>query len=92
MEQVIAWLENFNLLIYADAFERNGWDDLEAIKLMNEGDVKEIVQKSGHVRKIQLAIANLTGNSQLDTTASLKDKVFVQTSKFCLKFNFFPLF
>ena len=34
IDNVRKWLENLQLGIYAEAFEINGWDDIESIKLM----------------------------------------------------------
>ena len=59
IDSVRKWLENLQLGIYAEAFEISGWDDIESIKLMTEDDVKHIVGKPGHVRKIHTAMLSL---------------------------------
>ena len=50
------WLEEHQLGQYADTFETEGWDDLEAIHTMSEQDMLDIGVKRGHVRRMMLAM------------------------------------
>lgn len=47
MEAVRAWLGSVGLGQYADAFEREGYDELELMHDLSESDVDDIVQAVG---------------------------------------------
>ena len=87
MDQVQTWLHNLNLDIYAQAFEQNGWDDMEAVKLMTESDIKDVIEKPGHARKVQAAIAALNEDKQAAHVDTAKKTFLVQTSKFLTKYR-----
>ena len=47
MDAVRGWLESAGLGSYADAFEREGYDELELLHDLSASDVDEIVQAVG---------------------------------------------
>jgi tRNA A-37 threonylcarbamoyl transferase component Bud32 len=57
MEMVRKWLEGCHLGVYADQFEEEGYDDLEAIKELEADEVEELFEeismKKGHRRNFK---------------------------------------
>jgi hypothetical protein len=47
MEAVREWLGSVGLGVYADAFESEGYDELELLQDLSMSDVDEIVQAVG---------------------------------------------
>jgi len=50
------WLEIHSLGMYADTFEAEGWDSLDAVHTMTQEDMLDIGVKRGHVRRLMLAM------------------------------------
>ena len=58
------WLESSSLKEYAAQFSENGYDDLDLLKTLNEGESKAMIknlkiEKPGHVLKIKKCIDQL---------------------------------
>jgi hypothetical protein len=63
MEAVREWLGSVGLGMYADAFESQGYDELELLHDLSMSDIEEIVQavgmRAGHSAYPQIATAPL---------------------------------
>ncbi|KAJ1476794.1 hypothetical protein T484DRAFT_1907302 [Baffinella frigidus] len=55
-ETVTTWLDKNNLGQYAQAFDEEGWDSLDAVASMSEADLLQLGIKRGHVRRMMLAL------------------------------------
>jgi len=53
---VAEWLEEIKMGQYAEIFENEGWDSLDAVFTMSQEDLLEIGVKRGHIRRMLLAM------------------------------------
>ena len=60
MDAVREWLGTVGLGVYADAFESEGYDELELLQDLSTSDVDEIVQavgmRAGHSANLKITI------------------------------------
>lgn len=52
------WLRSSNLTEYAEKFKENGFDDLDLLKSMDEGEISSMIEdlgieKRGHIMKLK---------------------------------------
>ena len=70
MQHVRIWLERARLGLYADKFETEGYDDLEALRDLDEQEVEELIEevemKKGHARNLRKRIAELQAAIDID--------------------------
>ena len=73
MDKVREWLESIGLGQYGDAFSEDGWDDMNTVLTMKESDIKDVVKKPGHARKIFMSLKNrIHDKKESDSAASTR--------------------
>jgi len=88
MQRVRQWLDEARLGLYADRFESEGYDDLEALRDLDDVEVEELIEevemKKGHARNIRKRIAELQAAIDFDQhgKALIQDKPEDFSSKF----------
>jgi hypothetical protein len=88
MQRVRVWLEQARLGLYADRFESEGYDDLEALRDLHDMEVEELIEevemKKGHARNFRKRIAELQAAVDFDQhgKALVQDKPSDFSSKF----------
>ena len=70
MRHVRIWLDRGRLGLYADKFESEGYDDLEALRDLDESEVEELIEevemKKGHARNLRKRVAELQAAIDID--------------------------
>ena len=70
MRQVRLWLDQARLGLYADMFESEGYDDLEALRDLDDTEVEELIEevemKKGHARTLRKRLAELQAAIDID--------------------------
>lgn len=84
MDEVQRWMTSISKSEYIVSFEEQGWDCMEAVKMMNENDVRRCVSKEGHVKIILSEIKKL-----LQANQPTFQKTINPASKSTGKFRFF---
>ena len=79
MEEVNKWLSSINKREYANSLEANGWDNMDAIKMMNIQDLKDCISKPGHVMQLFAEIQKLKDITKQHE--SIKDPEMTQTQR-----------
>lgn len=60
---VFTWLKGLNLDEYFSLFDRNGWDNLERVSLIEETDLQDMgISKRGHIKALLMAVRQLQLN------------------------------
>ncbi len=67
MVEVANFLAKNHLGKYADAIVEEGFDDMRTLKLMNEQDVKALVTKNGHRKRLGAALKMLQEQADEET-------------------------
>jgi tRNA A-37 threonylcarbamoyl transferase component Bud32 len=74
MAGVANWLEKGRLGLYEDAFEREGYDDIDALKEMEEEEIEELIvevgMKKGHARNFKRRMKELQACISIDMNGS----------------------
>ena len=70
MRHVRIWLDQARLGLYADMFESEGYDDLEALRDLDDMEVEELIEevemKKGHARNLRKRLAELQAAIDID--------------------------
>jgi calcium/calmodulin-dependent protein kinase I len=88
MRRVREWLDQARLGLYADRFESEGYDDLEALRDLDDSEVEELIEevemKKGHARNMRKRIAELQAAIDIDQhgKALIQDRPEDFSSKF----------
>ena len=56
MDKVIGFLDRLDLGQYSSNFENEGWDRLKDLQDMTDEDLHQVIEKPGHVGRLQIAI------------------------------------
>ena len=87
MEELHTWFQETKLTQYEDMFVENGYDDLEVIAAITDGELREIgVNLPGHRKKILLKASSLRKKMKLDDVDEDSKQVHSNTKTGLLRF------
>lgn len=70
MRYVRIWLDRARLGLYADKFESEGYDDLQALRDLDDSEIEELIEevemKKGHARNLRKRLAELQAAIDID--------------------------
>ena len=93
MQCVVVWLERGRLGIYADKFEQEGYDDIEALREMEAEEIEEMVEevqmKRGHARHFRKRMAELQSFDEIDKYGNNLDET-LKLEEIAFKRKFVP--
>lgn len=81
MEDIKKWLSSINKGEYANSLEANGWDSMDAIKMMGIQDLRDCISKLGHVRQLIAEIQKLRDTTKQQESTNDPEKTQTQTCK-----------